>query len=159
MNTDATSLSRLHDLTLPPAIPWWPLASGWYVLFGLLVSAVLWIGYRFWKKWHANAYRRAALRELKAAKDTTAIAELLRRTALAVVPRADVAAKAGAGWVDWLAQQSPDAMPTEVHKLLTFGLYARPGTENEVRLLRDYAAAWINRHRPIFPNAKRKVLN
>lgn len=154
MNTDATSLNQLHDLVLPQAIPWWPLAPGWYVLFGLLVLVVLWRAYRLWIRWHANGYRRAALRELQAAQDITAIAALLRRTALAVVPRAEVAAKTGAAWVNWLAQQCSEAMPVEVQKQLIFGSYDRPGAEKESALLRSYAASWISRHQLIKPTPR-----
>jgi Domain of unknown function (DUF4381) len=27
--TPATSLDRLHDIVVPPPVPWWPPAPGW----------------------------------------------------------------------------------------------------------------------------------
>lgn len=146
MNTDAASLDRLHDIVLPPAVSWWPLAPGWYVIFILLVLTIAYLGWRLWKKRKANAYRRAALQELTEMKDASSIAELLRRTALAVVPRSAVAEKSGPAWADWLAGQCPDPMVQEVHQLLGGGVYSRSAKEQNIGPLRDYAACWIAHH-------------
>ena len=148
MTQAPTSLDRLHDIVLPTAVPWWPPAPGWYVLLGLLTLATSWLVWRFWQRWRANAYRRAALHELTALQDAPAMAELLRRTALAVAPRAVVAAKTGDAWADWLVAQSAEAMSPEVRQLLSVGVYGPPVPDREVSALRDYAARWISRHRP-----------
>jgi len=146
MNSDPTSLDRLHDIVLPASISWWPLAPGWYVLLGIVVLTVIWFVYRFWVRWQANAYRRQALQELAGMDDASAIAELLRRTALAVESRAEIAVKTGAGWADWLAGHCPDPMAPEVHQLLAAGVYSDPGKEENITILRDYASCWITRH-------------
>lgn len=156
MKMDATSLERLHDIVLPPPVPWWPLAPGWYVVFILFALTAVWLSWRFWQRWKRQAYRREALRQLAGLQDITSIAELLRRTALAVAPRAVVATKTGDAWVEWLAEQSPDTMSVEVHQMLTFGVYGRPVKEKDVSLLRGYAARWISRHCMIVPDEKGK---
>ena len=99
MNNDPTSLDKLHDLALPTEIPWWPLAPGWHFVITLLILTSLWLAWRCWSKWQANAYRRAALRELASAQDLTSIAVILRRTALAIAPRELVVSKTGADWL------------------------------------------------------------
>jgi hypothetical protein len=149
MNTNPASLDNLHDLVLPAPVPWWPPAPGWYVLFALISLVVAWSAWRTWKRWQANRYRRAALCELAAAEDATAIAELLRRTALAIVPRTVVASMSGTVWTDWLAAQCAETMPDTVRTRLAAGLYDRPETAYELDALRDYAARWISRHRLI----------
>jgi hypothetical protein len=146
MNTDATSLDRLHDLVLPASLPWWPPAPGWFFLVALLSLGVGWISWRYWKRWQANAYRREALRQLKQLQDAPAIALLLRRTALAVAPRPEIATKTGSAWVDWLAGQCPESMPPEVKQLLSFGVYGQPDADQDVRVLRNYAVSWITHH-------------
>jgi len=146
MNEPATSLDRLHDLVLPPSVPWWPPAPGWYVVLALLVLAVAWLTWRFWKRRQANRYRRAALRQLAALGDAPAIAELLRRTALAIVPRPVIAEKTGTAWLDWLAEQCSETMPDAVRTKLIAGVYGRPTADCEVSALSDYAASWIARH-------------
>lgn len=146
MNTDPTSLDRLHDIILPTPVSWWPLAPGWYVLLGLVLLIVIWLVYRLLKRWQANAYRRQALQELKSMTDGTTIAELLRRTALAVVARSEVAEKTGSDWADWLAGHCPHPMASEVHQLLAAGIYTVSDTELNISMLRDYAASWITHH-------------
>ena len=39
MTLDPAHLHRLHDLVLPPTVPGWPPAPGWYGVFALLALA------------------------------------------------------------------------------------------------------------------------
>jgi hypothetical protein len=147
MNESATSLDGLHDLVLPPAVPWWPLAPGWFVVLALLIIGSILLSIRLVSRYRANAYRRAALRELASLEQPAAIAELLRRTALASAPRPVIAEMTGAAWLDWLAEQFPEPMPDTVREELTAGVYGRPVASHELIALRDYAARWIAGHR------------
>lgn len=149
MPQDENSLDRLNDIVIPPDVSWWPLAPGWYVLSGLFLLAVSWFLWRVGKKWKANAYRRFALRELAGLDDAASIAELLRRTALAVTPRSEVARSSGSQWVDWLAAQCPVPIPPQVRHQLSRGIYEREAESTEVDLLHDYAAKWISGHQTI----------
>jgi hypothetical protein len=153
MNDSSTSLDRLHDLVLPPAVPWWPLATGWYVVMGIILVFLLILTYRTWKSWKANAYRRAALSQLAETKDALAIAELLRCTALAVAPRHVIAEKTDMAWTNWLMAQCPEAMPDAVRTQLTAGIYDQLAEDADIRALREYAACWIKgHHRPMVPD-------
>lgn len=147
MNEPATSLAHLHDIVLPPAVPWWPPAPGWYVVFTLALTAAAWAAFRVWKRWQSNAYRREAARELASLDSSAAIAELLRRTALAIAPRSTIAEKTGAAWLDWLASRYPEPMPDTVRAQLTTGVYDRSAASRDLRALRDYATGWIMGHR------------
>ena len=151
MNEPATSLDRLHDIALPSAVAWWPPAPGWYAVFTLALVAAAWMAFRAWKRWQSNAYRREAARELASLESSAAIAELLRRTALAIAPRSVIAEKTGTAWLDWLAAQCPEPMPDTVRTQLTTGVYGRPAASEELSALRDYATRWITRHRRILP--------
>ena len=146
MSSSPTSLDRLHDLSAPPEVPWWPPAPGWYVVLGLAVLLALTLGFRRWSRWRANAYRRAAMRELSTLESGPEIATLLRRTALAIVPRERVASMHGTEWLDWLSAQARDPMPDEVRRQLTGGIYAPPGAPQAIDSLRTYAGHWISRH-------------
>ena len=121
MSDSTTSLDRLHDLALPPEVSWWPLAQGWIVLLCIVALLLVWAIYRSWKNWRANAYRRAALSALESAADVAAVAALLRRTALAIAPRAAIAEKSGRAWLDWLAAQSPLPLSEAICTQLTVG--------------------------------------
>lgn len=149
MTNDPASLDRLHDLALPPEVPWWPLAPGWYVLIALTFAAAAWFAFRTWKHWRSNAYRRAALQELKSLDTPVAIAELLRRTALAIAPRTVIAELTSPAWPDWLAQQCPEPMPESVRTQLTAGIYQAPSNNPDLAPLKTYATRWITRHLPL----------
>ena len=147
MSTDAANLDRLHDIVLPQAVSWWPLALAWNVIFVLLLVVCAYLGYRFWRRWQTNAYRREALQELADMKDSPAIAELLRRTALAVVPRPEVAQKTDSAWTEWLAAQCACPMPSEVRQLLAGGVYEQHEPDGNFELLRGYAIEWVSKHK------------
>lgn len=140
------NLDRLNDIVLPPQLSWWPLAPGWYVLIAISSVTAGWLMFRLVKNWKANAYRRVALRELATLNDASSIAELLRRTALVVSPRADVASLSENEWVDWLANHSSVAVPPEVRRQLSCGVYEREPDPSEVSALCDFAAQWISQH-------------
>lgn len=146
MNDSAASLDRLHDLALPPQVSWWPPAPGWYVLIALALAAAGWLAFRAWKHWRSNAYRRAALKELQSLDTPAAIAELLRRTALAIAPRPVVAELIGPAWPDWLTAESPEPMPEIVRTQLSAGIYQAPSANPDLAPLKTYATRWITRH-------------
>lgn len=146
MNDSAASLDRLHDLALPPQVSWWPPAPGWYVVIALALTAAAWLSLRLRRRWQANAYRRAALHELKSLETPAAIAGLLRRTALAIAPRPVIAELIGPAWPDWLTAQSPEPMPELVRTQLTAGIYQAPSSDPDLAPLKIYATRWISRH-------------
>lgn len=146
MNGEPDSLDRLNDLVAPPPLPWWPPAPAWYVVIALLLLGIAFAAWKAWRRWRANAYRRAALAGLERADGALEIAALLRRTALAIAPRAEVAALSSSAWPDWLDRRGPEAMPAEVRAVLARALYA-PAPAPDPAALRAYARRWISHHR------------
>ena len=85
-------LDLLEPTPEPDPIAMTPQTPGWIVLGIVLALAALWALRKLVRHRRAGAYRRAALRELDSAGDDAArIADVLRRTALAGFPRAQVA--------------------------------------------------------------------
>jgi hypothetical protein len=110
---DPASLQNLNDIVLPARVSWWPLAEGWYFVIAALLIVFGWFCYRLLRRWFSNRYRRAALREfrlleknIQSAADREAslrqIPALIKRTALAVYPRGQVASLAGSSWHTFL---------------------------------------------------------
>jgi len=110
---DPASLQNLNDIILPASVGWWPLATGWYVLFGISMIILAWFSYQSIRRWFADRYRRAALNELRsieegirsAAKRDSSLRQipiLLKRTALSAYQRDQVASLSGKDWHDFL---------------------------------------------------------
>ena len=110
---DPASLQNLNDIVLPEAVGWWPLASGWYFLLGLLLIILVWFIYTSIKHRINNRYRRTALHQLqllapevnKADKRDSVLRQipiLLKRTALTAYPRRQLASLTGKNWYDFL---------------------------------------------------------
>ncbi len=157
---DPGSLSRLHDIVLPDAVSWWPLAPGWYAVFTLtllLLGLALWWG---WHRWHKRRYRRRALAELRRLRDgdhdlrwaATQILILLKRTALAAYPRAQVAGLSGDPWWAFLDQHATGTeFVSDIGPLATELAYAstpaEPADDAQLRALCSAAERWIVTHR------------
>jgi uncharacterized protein DUF4381 len=163
MNSDPTSLERLHDIIVAPAVPWWPPAPGWYWLLGFVFVIILILALRFLLRWQQNCYRREALAELARMETVlgnpaqkggavTRFAELLKRAALSAWPREKVASLTGSTWLAFLDH-------TGRTKSFTEGLGALLGqvpydphladglTEAQLRELAGCIRDWLKHHR------------
>lgn len=146
MNPQA--LEKLHDIWQPPPASWMPVTPAWYVLAALVGALLLWSAWRGYRRWNANAYRRAALDELTqipvAAFDT-----LLKRTALAAWPRETVAPLSGVEWLAFLdhsygGQEFSNGVGRQLPEL-AYRKDAEAGVDR--RQLEALIRGWIERHR------------
>jgi hypothetical protein len=160
----AAGLRDIHGLD---AIPWWPLAPGWWLLaIGAVV--LLWLlGSRF-PRWHWKPaprrlpWQRSAARELRELRrrigreDPKVVAgdlsELLRRIAMARCGRESCAGLAGDAWLQWLQDHDPLGFDWTRHgTLLTRLPYAPPDPGDKAPLLQnlvDAAMAWTRSAAP-----------
>ena len=103
MNDDPASLERLHDVVVPPPVPWWPPPPGWSIVIAALAIAVMALLLKAFMRWQADRYRREALRVLEdPATKPTEWSALLKRTALSIWPREEVAHLTGREWLAFL---------------------------------------------------------
>jgi hypothetical protein len=163
MQSDPASLDRLHDIVPPPAVPWWPLATAWYWVLGLLCITALVLLLRAFLRWQRNCYRREALAEFAqheaALRDASqrggalaALAELLKRTAVTAFPREDVASLTGAAWEGFLNNTIREkAFAQGNSSLLEAAAYDPRNVskvdEDKARELVHQVEAWIAHHR------------
>ncbi len=152
MNEDLSNLNLVDLIDLlepvpePVPVPLWPQTAGWFwlalLVVGLLVLAAHWL----LRRHRANAYRRAALRELEAANgNATAIARILRRTAIAAYGRQRVAALSGDAWLGFLdTAVGGSDFCSGPGRALAIAPYQKDANTDG---LTDLAAAWIRGHR------------
>ena len=156
----ANPLDQLKDIHTPDAIGLWPLAIGWYLIAAFLIAALVLVGVILWRRRQQNAYRRAALREcddiereITAGSDCRAaairIATLLKRTALSVFPRAEVAPLSGDAWILFLESKASEARFSIASSQLLVEVSFRqnpPDNQSDVVRLLDEARRWIRKH-------------
>ncbi len=148
-------MTNLVQVSAPEAVPWWPPAPGWFVLAGLVVAGLMWLGWRMLRRWRANAYRRQAVRLIDQIADRGALDELpeiLKRTALSAYPRADVASLSGDVWLGFLDGTlgatdftSGPGRPLADRAFAVDGISSL--SEGDRRELLDLARRWIKGHR------------
>lgn len=149
----------LKDIHLPDPIAWWPPAPGWWILAGLVLLLAL-AGFWLFRRRGKGRLRRSALKELAriehAQRDrpdgrglATELSVLLRRVAISVEPRSEVASLAGEAWLAWLDQgvaQTPYAgcFTRGAGRALVEAPY-NPKAEVDADKLVRLARVWIDR--------------
>ena len=106
----------LKDLHLPEAIGWFPPALGWWLVIVLipLLGALL---YWFYKRLTRKTALKEAKKLLITIKASTMdnqqklaeLSALLRRVAISITPRAQIAGLTGAAWLAFLDSSLKDA--------------------------------------------------
>jgi hypothetical protein len=100
----------LRDIHPPEAISWWPPAIGWWllaVLIPLLIVFLYWFYKRLTRKTAINTAKKnlAAIKENPALDNSKKLRELsvlLRRVAISINPRTEVASLTGRQWLAFL---------------------------------------------------------
>lgn len=160
MNLDFELAVRLKDAHPPEAPPWWPLAPGWWlVALGALLAAALLLRalQPRLERWRLRRRLLAALEAVAAghragapdADTAAAVAQLLRRAALARFPERSAAGLQGAEWLAFL--ESCDRAPgrfAALREALTVTPYAPPAAtvaraEKSVAPLLEAARGWL----------------
>jgi predicted negative regulator of RcsB-dependent stress response len=146
-------LDRMHELVMPEPVAWLPQTPGWWIVLGWMLAVLLLLAWQFARRRRRNRYRRDALAELKTiaaaselgpAESAQHIAALLKRTALAVYPRDEVAALYGADWAQFLRDSSGnDPQIADAADMLAAAAY-RPDADGSV--LTGPAKRWIRLH-------------
>ena len=111
-------LDRLNDIVTPLPVEWAPQTVGWWILAGIGIALGGWAAFSAERRRKANRYRVAALAELdriealtqdpaKRLEGLRALPALVKRTALAVMPREDVAPLTGDSLLTFLDATYP----------------------------------------------------
>lgn len=143
-------MNQLAEVPTPPAVSMVPQTIGWQLLALVFAGLAAWTGLLWFRRHRANAYRRAALRELKAAgDDPVAISHILKRAALVVYGRKRVANLSGAQWLSFLDQTGADTrFAGDVGEGMANAAYRPVPTKGHPDLPK-MAQQWIKQHDPV----------
>ena len=148
------SLDLMHDILVPPALSFWPLASGWYLVFALLLAYVLHKGFQSYRIYQSNLYRREALEELVKVKSSaeneraTLLLGLMKRVALQYFGRNKVAALSHDAWWDFMESHSKVKIEDTLRKYTQSILYDAnvKYDSKQIQKLESITATWIKTH-------------
>lgn len=138
MEPESQSLSNLQDIVLPAAPSFWPPASGFWILVALILMLLITAAWFIAQFRQRNAYRRAGIALLESANTVYDINVVLKRVALAVFPREQVAALHGEDWIQFMQSTCPG----EQFAKLSQSDEATLATES----IRASARTWIRKH-------------
>ena len=148
MKDDPASLDRLHDLVVPPPVPWWPPTPGWAIVLAALALVVLALLLKAVIAWQADRYRREALHLLDdPATKPVEWPALLKRTALAVWPREEVAGLTGPEWLAFLDRTAGMNVFSTGAGSLIEDIAFDPKAGESAGDLKAVVREWIQRHR------------
>ncbi|WP_087000654.1 DUF4381 domain-containing protein [Rhizobium sullae] len=156
------TLRQMADIVLPQPVSMMPATWGWAALTGVVALVLAYALWRWLRRHAQNRYRRDALADLAAleariggdAERLQALAMLpaiVKRTALAVWPREQVASLSGREWGEFLRAHAGkaqiDAGSYHFFAETEYRLSARPSL-NDAAARRVFAAArqWIEAH-------------
>lgn len=157
MNENETYNSAIGQLIEPDPIVYSFNTPGWYMVLGLFLLTLLVIGFRQYRKYKRNAYRREALKKVEAIllqKENNTIYEintLLKVIALQLFDRQKVASLIGMEWFSFLNStlKSEYTIAEKEVRQITAALYNpnESSDKNTINELADFAILWINNHR------------
>jgi hypothetical protein len=139
MDENQYSLSNLRDIVIPDAPPFWPPASGVWVALAMIAATLIFVAWQLHTARQRNAYRKAGLMLLGSAETAYDVSVVLKRVALAVFPREQVASLYGDDWAAFLHKTCPRSY---FKALVSSDSSAEPGED-----LLGLAGTWIRYHR------------
>jgi hypothetical protein len=149
-----TTQLDLKDIHLPEAISWWPPAVGWWllaVLIPLFIVFLYWLYKRLTRKTAIKTAKKqlASIKQYSALDNDKKLRELsmlLRRVAISVTPRTEVASLTGQQWLTFLDKSLADAPFSQgCGQLLASAPYRNtPPTEPEIVQLISLCEDWLN---------------
>jgi hypothetical protein len=161
MEAGTTVLRDIHGLD---AVPWLPLAPGWWVVAALVALLLLSIGIRYWLIYNAGwlGWRGDARRQLRALKKALAsedphmvagrLSELLRRIAMMRSGRQEAAGLTGETWLHWLMEHDNTGFDwVRRGQILLTAPYMPPAMSverSDLATLIRAATRWIDASRP-----------
>ena len=154
----SSELDKLHDIIVPEPISLWPATAGWLILLALLISLAIPLALMAYQNYRTARYRREALSELKdirqienSQQQMQQLFALLKRTALSVYPREQVAQLTGPAWWGFLTLHSGVDFSSRSLQNDALALYSPefiPSKESNERLF-SLVNSWIRQHKRV----------
>ncbi len=142
----------LRDIHLPEPISWWPPAMGWWIvalLILLTIAASIWLIKRLIRKTAVKSAKKLLLKiqqntHLDDHAKLAQISILIRRTAISIFPRAQVASLTGNAWLEFLDNSMQDTQfRLGIGKILGDGPYRQQPAAIDLDALYSLCLHWL----------------
>lgn len=143
MTTNAPTLNDLNDIVMPASVTAWPPAPGVWAILLIACCVAAFVLVRRINAYRKNAYRRAALDELKHVDSAPAMAEILKRVCIQAGGRETVVPLQGETWFQWLEAEGGFKLSEKV-KINLENVYSDQPVETSE--LRPFVEQWIRGH-------------
>ena len=158
MNEIEKYSSSFGNLIEPESVSYSFNTPGWYIVFGLILLAIIIIAFIRFRKYKKNAYRREAIIEIekitKIENRSESILELnslLKVVAIQIYGRTKVAALYGKQWLEFMANsiKKTENIPTNNFDDFAKALYNKDFilNDNQYNSLVAFAILWVNNHK------------
>ncbi len=141
----------LKDIHLPEPVSWWPPAMGWWILL-ILIVALVFFSYWLYKRITRSTAIKTAIKILQDIKQDTGLSEeqklaelsaLIRRVAISLFPRKDVAGLTGKRWLEFLDETLGEPRFSEKGKILTDARYRKDKSQGDIAALIALCEDWL----------------
>jgi hypothetical protein len=141
----------LRDIHLPEPVGWWPPAIGWWIVLMLIVVLVFLL-YWLYKRITRRTAIKTAMKLLQDIKQDTSLGEeqklaaisaLIRRVAISIFPREDVAGLTGKRWLEFLDETLGEPRFSEKGKVLTEARYWKDKSKVDAAVLIALCEDWL----------------
>ncbi len=141
----------LKDIHLPEPVSWWPPAMGWWILL-ILIVALVFFSYWLYKRITRRTAIKTAIKILQDIRQDTGLSEeqklaelsaLIRRVAISLFPRKDVAGLTGKRWLEFLDETLGELRFSEKGKVLTDARYRKDKSQVDIAALIALCEDWL----------------
>jgi hypothetical protein len=148
------SLDNLHDIIVPEAVGFFPLAPGWIIVILSTFSLFFHFSWKAYKRYKRALYKKEALKELErytleSKDELVALLSLAKRVAISAYGRTQIAKLSGENWWDFMEQHSQVKVSKELRVELSDLLYdtSKQYDSTQHATIKGLVRLWIRTHK------------
>ena len=148
------SLNNLHDIMVPEAIGFFPLAPGWVIVLLLGITLIFHFAVIAYKRYKKEQYRRDALAELKTLHSPTkenflTLLSLAKRVGIFAYGRGTIAKLDGDAWWDFMQGHSKAKIALDLRSTIQKLLYDERSVmdDESFHAVFTFVKVWIETHK------------
>ncbi|MFV0291443.1 MAG: DUF4381 domain-containing protein [Mangrovibacterium sp.] len=138
------------EIIEPQAIDYSFQTLGWKIILGIIVIIIVILMFLAWKNWKKNKYRRVGVLMVHQCSSVNQINTLLKKTALMIWNRNQVASLSGEKWLCFLNKTMKNSFQhTDLFVKMEEDCYYPSNEQSTIDNWKEFAALWFKKHRKL----------